>query len=136
MESAGKGHLAPQENCILRSEKGEFCGNGEIVRRFLRAYTEAVHLLKTNKPIALRAMLKYTRVKDQDILEETHNEYRNYIESIPYVSRKGAETILSELALSDPKARQAKPDDFVDMRFVAEMGKDGYFRKLEMKATR
>ncbi len=69
--------------------------NGEIVRRFMRAYAEAVHLFKTNKPIALKALQKYTRVKDQDILEETQNEYRNYIESIPYVSRKGTETILN-----------------------------------------
>lgn len=107
--------------------------NGEIIRRFMRAYAEAVHLFKTNKPIALRALQKYTRVKDQEILGETQNEYRNYIESIPYISRKGTETILSELAVSDPKARQAKPDDFVDMRFVAEMEKDGFFRKLGVK---
>jgi hypothetical protein len=26
MESAGKGHLRQQENCILRGEKGKFCG--------------------------------------------------------------------------------------------------------------
>ncbi|HWH77180.1 MAG TPA: ABC transporter substrate-binding protein [Candidatus Binatus sp.] len=107
--------------------------NTEIVRRFMRAYAEAVQLFKTNKTIALKALQKYTRVKDQEILEETQNEYRNYIESIPYVSRKGVETILTELAANDPKARQAKPDDFVDMRFVAEMERDGFFRKLGAK---
>ena len=99
----------------------------------MHAYAEAVHLFKTNKAIALRALQKYTRVKDQEVLEETHNEYRNYIESIPYVSRKGIETILSELAVSDPKARQAKPDEFVDMRFIAEMERDGFFKKLAAK---
>ncbi len=40
---------------------------------------------------------------------------------------------ISELVLSDPKARQAKFDDFIDMRFVAEVEKDGYFKKLGMK---
>ena len=76
---------------------------------------------------------KYTRVSDAETLEETHKEYRDYIEAIPYVSRKGIETILSELAVSDPKARQAKPDEFVDMRFIAEMERDGFFKKLAAK---
>src|SRR5262249_14944941 len=30
MESAGKGHLRQQENCILRGEKGKFCGRIEL----------------------------------------------------------------------------------------------------------
>ncbi len=107
--------------------------NPEIVRRFMRAYAEAVHLFKSNKPIALKALQKYTRVTDLEILEETHKEYRELIESVPYTSRRGIETILAELAVSDPKARQAKPDDFVDMRFVAELEKDGFFKKLGAK---
>jgi ABC-type nitrate/sulfonate/bicarbonate transport system substrate-binding protein len=107
--------------------------NAEIVRRFMRAYAEAVHLFKTSKPIALKALQKYTRVTDLEILEETHKEYRELMESVPYTSRRGIETILAELAVSDPRARQAKPDDFVDMRFVAELERDGFFEKLGAK---
>ena len=108
--------------------------NPEIVRRFMRAYAEAVHLFKSNKPIALKALQKYTRVTDLEILEETHKEYRELIESVPYTSRRGIETILAELATGDTKARQAKPDDFVDMRFVAELERDGFFKKLGTKS--
>ncbi len=107
--------------------------NEEIVRRFTRSYAEAVHLFKTNKAIAMKALQKYTRVTDSEILEETHKEYRDYIESVPYASRKGVEAILAELAVSDPKARQAKPEDFLDMRFVAEMERDGFIKKLAAK---
>ncbi|MGZ9262317.1 MAG: ABC transporter substrate-binding protein [Candidatus Binatia bacterium] len=107
--------------------------NAQIVRRFMRAYAEAVHLFKSNKPIALKALQKYTRVTDLEILEETHKEYRELIESVPYPSRRGIETILAELAASDPKARQAKPDDFVDLRFVAELERAGFFKKLGAK---
>jgi ABC-type nitrate/sulfonate/bicarbonate transport system substrate-binding protein len=107
--------------------------NAEIVRRFMRAYAEAVHLFKTSKPIARKAVQRYTRVSDLEILEETHKEYRELMESAPYTSRRGIETILAELAVSDPKARQAKPDDFVDMRFVTELERDGFFEKLGAK---
>jgi len=107
--------------------------NEEITRRFARSYAEAVHVFKTNKAIALRTLQKYTRVTDREILEETHNEYRQYIESIPYVSRRGVDAILAELGTSDPKARQAKAEDFLDMRFIAELERDGFFKKLAAK---
>jgi len=36
MESDGKGHLRQQENCILRGEKGKFCGTIELYDASLR----------------------------------------------------------------------------------------------------
>ena len=107
--------------------------NEEIVRRFMRSYGEAVYLFKNNKSIAFKALQKYTRITDPETLNETHNEYLTYLESIPYVSRKGTEAILAELAATEPKARQAKPEDFVDMRFVAELEKEGFFKRLAAK---
>jgi NitT/TauT family transport system substrate-binding protein len=107
--------------------------NEEIVRRFIRSYAEAVYMFKNNKSIAFKALQKYTRITDSETLNETHNEYLAYLESIPYVSRKGTEAILAELAATEPKARQAKPDDFVDMRFVAELEKEGFFKRLAAK---
>lgn len=107
--------------------------NEEITRRFTRSYAEAVNLFKSNKAIALKTLRKYTRVTNPEILEGTYNEYRQYIETIPYVSRKGIEAILAELGASDPKARQAKVDDFLDMRFIAELEKEGFFKKLAAK---
>lgn len=107
--------------------------NEEIVRRFLRSYSEAVHLFKTNRPVAMKALQKYTRITDPDILDETHKEYRDYIESVPYPSRKGIEAILAELAASDPKARHVKPEDFLDTRFIAELERDGFFKRLAAK---
>ena len=41
--------------------------------------------------------------------------------------------ILAELGDKDPAAKAAKPDDFIDMRFVAELEKEGFFRKFAIK---
>ncbi|MBI4524592.1 MAG: ABC transporter substrate-binding protein [Deltaproteobacteria bacterium] len=104
--------------------------NEEITRRLVRSYAEAVHLFKTNKQVGIRVLQKYSRLKDQEILEDGYHQFREYLESIPYVSRKGIEAILTELAEKDPAARQAKPEDFIDMRFVTELEKEGLFKKL------
>ncbi|MBI2360667.1 MAG: ABC transporter substrate-binding protein [Deltaproteobacteria bacterium] len=104
--------------------------NEDTVRRVVRSYAEAVHVFKTNKPAALRMIQTYLRVKDPDIQEDTHSQFQEYLESIPFVSRKGIETILAELADKEPQAKQAKPEDFIDMRFMNELEKQGFFKKL------
>jgi NitT/TauT family transport system substrate-binding protein len=107
--------------------------NEEITRRVIRSYVEAVHHLKINKAVALRVIQKYARIKDQDILEATYREVSEYLESVPYVSKKGLEMVLSDLLDAEPRARQAKPEDFLDTRFVAQLEKEGLFRKWSSK---
>jgi NitT/TauT family transport system substrate-binding protein len=102
--------------------------NEETARRVVRAYAEAVHLFKTNKAVAVRVLQKYTRVNDADILEDAYNQFQEYLVNAPYVSRKGMEAVISELAEREPAAKQAKPEDFTDMRFVAELEKAGVFK--------
>ena len=68
------------------------------------------------------------RIKDPDILEATYGEARAYIETVPYVTRKGMETIIGELTPTEPKAKAAKPDDFLDTRFVSQLEREGFYR--------
>jgi NitT/TauT family transport system substrate-binding protein len=103
--------------------------NEQNVRRVVRAYVEGVQVFKTNKPAAIRMIQKYLRVKEPDIQEDTYNQFREYLETIPYVSRKGMEAVLADVAVNDPAAKGAKPDEFMDMRFMAELEKEGFFKK-------
>jgi hypothetical protein len=68
-------------------------------------------------------------VKEVEIQEDTYNQFREYLEFPPYVSRKGMEAILAEIAVNDPAAKAARPEDFMDMRFVAELAKEGVSKK-------
>jgi NitT/TauT family transport system substrate-binding protein len=104
--------------------------NEAVTRRLIRSYSEGVAFLKVNKAAGIRAIQKYARIKDADILEATYGEARAYVETVPYVSRKGMETIIAELTATDPKAKQAKPDDFVDHRFVSQLEKEGFFKNV------
>ena len=102
--------------------------NEEMTRRLVRGYSEGVLFLKANKAAGIRAIQKYARIKDPEILEATYGEARAYIETVPYVTRKGMETIIAELLPTEPKARQAKSDDFLDTRFVSQLEKDGFYK--------
>jgi NitT/TauT family transport system substrate-binding protein len=97
--------------------------NEDTVRRVVRAYAEGVQIFKTNKPAALRMIQNQLKVKEPDIQEDTYSQFREYLEYPPYVSRKGMESVLAEIADKEPAAKGAKPDDFIDMRFVADLEK-------------
>lgn len=102
--------------------------NEEMTRRFIRGYSEGVQLLKANKAAGIRAIQKYARIKDPEILEATYGEARAYIENVPYVARKGMETIIAELVATEAKAKTARPDDFLDTRFVSQLEKEGFYK--------
>jgi NitT/TauT family transport system substrate-binding protein len=104
-------------------------GNEDIVRRVVRSYAEGVQVFKNNKPAALRMIQNQLKVKDSDIQEDTYNQFRDYLAFPPYVSRKGMEAVIEDVAEMNPAAKSAKPEDFVDMRFVAELEKEGLFKK-------
>jgi ABC-type nitrate/sulfonate/bicarbonate transport system substrate-binding protein len=107
--------------------------NEDIVRRVVRSYAEGVYLFKTNKAAALKMIQNQLRVTDADIQEDTHNQFRQYLEYPPYVNRKAMEAVLAELADKESAAKAAKTEDFVDMRFVAELDKEGFFKKFAVK---
>jgi ABC-type nitrate/sulfonate/bicarbonate transport system substrate-binding protein len=97
--------------------------NEETVRRVVRAYAEGVQTFKTNKSAALKMIHNQLKVKEPDIAEDTYNQFREYLEYPPYVSRKGMEAVLADIVEKDASARSVKADDFLDMRFVAELDK-------------
>jgi NitT/TauT family transport system substrate-binding protein len=97
--------------------------NEENVRRVVRAYAEGVQLFKSNKPAAIRMIQKQLKVTDPEIQEDTYSQFREYLEYPPYVSRKGLEAVLAELADKESAAKNIKPEDLMGIRFVAELDK-------------
>ena len=75
--------------------------NEDTVRRVVRSYAEGVQIFKTNKAAAQRMMQKYLRVKEQDILDDAYNQFREYLEYPPYVTRKAMESVIADVAVSD-----------------------------------
>ena len=70
-------------------------------------------------------------MNDADVLEDTYNQFRNAFDSIPYVSKAGIASLLANMGEKDAKIRQLKFEDVADMRFVAEVEKEGFFKKLK-----
>jgi hypothetical protein len=84
----------------------------------MEAYVEAVRVFKQDREFTLGVLGRAMRSNDREILQETYGFYRDYFSDIPHPTLEGIQLILEELAPRFPKAREARPEDFVDLRFV------------------
>jgi NitT/TauT family transport system substrate-binding protein len=102
--------------------------NPDRVRRFLQAYLEGLKIVRTDGEQAKQAIGKYTKLADGDDLDETYRTFLPAWEKIPYVSATGVQTLLD--FSTQPAAKSAKPEQFIDNSFVAELDKAGFIDKL------
>lgn len=120
-------------------------GNGVVVReatiksrrpmvsRFVRAMTEALHLVKADKEGTKVIIGKYTRLTDPEGLERTYRNYTAVLLDAPYPDPAGIKTLLDDMAPKNPKAGAADPKSFVDPSFIQEMEATGFIKQLNKK---
>src|SRR5215467_7032912 len=63
--------------------------NPDMIRRYMRAYTEAIHFYKNNKEETFRVMRKYSRVDDRKVLEEAWGWHAKFMPDYPYPPSDG-----------------------------------------------
>jgi hypothetical protein len=100
------------------------------VRRYTRAYVEAIHYFKTRKEETIQILRKYSRVEDRGVLEHTQNWFTQNMPDYPYPPLEGYQTVLQEMASSNPKAASLNAKDLLDARFVKELEDGGFVASL------
>ena len=87
-------------------------------------------VIYANKTEAQRVFAKYMRTNDRDVLEDSYNGYIKTIPKKPYPTLKGIQFMLEMLAPTMPEAKNAKPEQFVDLSFLQELEKEGFFVEM------
>ena len=107
--------------------------NPDFVRRYLRAYVEAIHYYKANKEETIKIMRKYSRLEDRKILEEAWDWHAKFMPDLPYAPVDGYQLVLADMAEKNPKAAQANVKDYIDSRFMKEIEDSGFLKSLGKK---
>ena len=102
----------------------------DVARRFLKAYVEAVHMLKTNPDVSKKAFAKYRQTKDEKRLEDAYQTLRDIVKPKPYPSIDGFKTIIKDASDRIPAARTANAKDFIDITLLEELDRSGYIDSL------
>ena len=104
--------------------------NREVVKSALKGYIEGINFILNNKQAAQKVFGKYMRTNDAEVLETSYQAYINTTPRKPYPTLKGLQFLLDRLAPTMPQAKTAKPEQFVDMSFLQELEKEGFFNEM------
>lgn len=114
------------QHTTLSTTRRYVAGNRETAIKILRAYVGGIRRIKSDKPFATKVLSKYFKTNDQEVLEYTYNSAVPLFQEIPYPTLQGIQSTLDFLGEKDPKARQAKPGEFVDTTLLEAIEKSGF----------
>ena len=104
--------------------------NRDTVKNALKGFVEAIYFVFANKKDAQKVFAKYMRTNDSTVLEDSYDGYVKMIPKKPYPTLKGIQFMLEMLAPQMPEAKTAKPEQFVDLSFLQELEKEGFFNEM------
>jgi NitT/TauT family transport system substrate-binding protein len=103
----------------------------DVINRFMRAYVRGMHRARTDPAFTYKSMAKYTKIEDTAVLHKAYEFYMSKVlEKAPYINMVGVQNVLDDLVKTVPAARNAKPEQFVDMRFLETLEKGGLLKEL------
>jgi ABC-type nitrate/sulfonate/bicarbonate transport system substrate-binding protein len=106
----------------------------DVIARFIRSQIEATYFLKTHPADGMRILGRYTRTDDQEILQQAyHYHVDRLLSRVPDIHPDDVRLLLEEAALTNPKARGANPQDFIDETPVQEVVRSGFVEQLYKK---
>jgi len=109
--------------------------NPNTVERFLKAYTEAIHVIKTDSALTKRVYAKEYRESDAAVVDKIVTVYSGLFKSIPFVPASGLETVIREAAARKALPSEAfrQPDFYKDDAPLQKIVKDGWIQQLSKR---
>ena len=97
--------------------------------QFIKAQIETVSIIKRDPAKARAALKSYFRSSDDELMAE----YQKYLAAkLPLVTRVESDNIKTLLLTStNPAAKSAKPEEFIDNSLVEEIVREGFVKQFE-----
>jgi ABC-type nitrate/sulfonate/bicarbonate transport system substrate-binding protein len=100
------------------------------VMNFLRAYLEAIKILKTEREYSVKALAQFTRVPDLKAIQEGYDYFNNQLQPVPYPSLEAMQAVVTQIAETNPKARNVDAKNYVSDRYLKRLEEEGFVKKI------
>src|ERR1051325_1746530 len=100
------------------------------VLNFLRAYLEAIRVLKTERDYSVKALSQFTKVQNLKAVQEGYDYFNNQLQPVPYPSVEAMQAVVAQIAETNPKARSVDAKNFVTDRYLKRLEDEGFVRKI------
>ncbi|MGH7854950.1 MAG: ABC transporter substrate-binding protein, partial [Candidatus Binatia bacterium] len=97
---------------------------------FLRAYMEGIRYTITHKPESLKVFFKYFRNPDNEALAYLYDDTAPRIQKDLRPNPESVRSILDQIAIDDPRAKQLSEKDHWNLTLLDEIQKSGFIDRL------
>jgi NitT/TauT family transport system substrate-binding protein len=103
----------------------------DVVLRYVKALSQALHHLKTNREASIATIKRYARFTNPDVVGPAYDSARRLFNDTPMPTIEGLDFIAKELAQRNPKIRELEMGSIVDLQFVRELEQSGFLKGLK-----
>ena len=100
------------------------------IMNFLRAYLEAIKVLKTERDYSIKALAQFTRVSNLKSVAEGYDYFVKQLEPVPYPSLAAMQAVVNQIAESNPKARNVDAKNYVNDRYLKRLEEEGFVKRI------
>jgi len=100
------------------------------IMNFLRAYLEAIKVLKTERDYSIKALAQFTRVSNLKSVAEGYDYFVKQLEPVPYPSLAAMQAVVDQIAESNPKARNVDAKNYVNDRYLKLLEEEGFVKRI------
>ncbi len=105
--------------------------NRDAVKRYVRAYSEAIHIFKTDRARGMAVYTKWLKQPDAQVIEATYDYFAPRFSFPPRIDRDGIRNALEPVGDRDREAkREINIEQFIDESVQDELEREGFFKKL------
>jgi len=107
--------------------------NSDTVKRFMRASFEGLKRVFDDKALSLKVLSKYGKIDEQRMLEESYDFAIDAFSKDATVPAQAVEAMIEQMIsvkLIEPDAKKTPVAAYYDNRYVNELEKEGFFKKL------
>jgi ABC-type nitrate/sulfonate/bicarbonate transport system substrate-binding protein len=125
-ELANLGQEFKYATTVIVARESQLRKERETFSQFAKGVIEGIHRVKTDREFAIKVLGKMLRSSDREILDETYRVFSALYEKAPYPALEGIQPILDEMSTQLPKAKNYKPEDFVDTSIMKQLDQSGF----------
>jgi ABC-type nitrate/sulfonate/bicarbonate transport system substrate-binding protein len=110
--------------------RGYAAKNRQDVISFLKGFIRGIAFMKLNRRESVEILKKWTRLEDQEILEEAYKFYSSIIPEKPYGTEESWKNLVESIAGTNPQATRMKSTDLIDYSYLREIDASGFIDSL------
>ena len=121
---------------VIIASKSFLVSKPDTARNFMKGFVEGLALWQTDRDKTTKLLARFMRIdirKNADILTETYTYMKDNTEKRPYPSVEAIRVQLDMIAETDPKAKEVRPDQVLDLKVLREIDESGFIDRLYHK---